>query len=310
VAVITGAGRGIGREYALEFARQGAKVVVNDLGGERDGTGADASPAAQVVEEIRALGGEAVADGGDVSDWDDAKRMIDTAIDTYGSLDVLVSNAGILRDRALVNMTEQEWDGVIRVHLRGTFAPARHAAAYWRARSKAGEPDGGTSRARSARGGARLITTSSSTGLFGNIGQTNYAAAKAGIAAFTVTAAKELGRYGVTANCVYPGAASRLTADLTRYENSDPESEGRSPASIAPLVVWLGSPESTGITGRVFGTRGHRITVAEGWRAGPYVDGDARWDPAELGKIVHGLVAEAEPNATFPMGETPSGEDA
>ncbi|HEY3685077.1 MAG TPA: SDR family oxidoreductase [Streptosporangiaceae bacterium] len=299
VAVITGAGRGIGREYALEFARQGAKVVVNDLGGERDGTGADASPAAQVVAEIRALGGDAVADGGDVSDWDDAKRMIDTAIDTYGSLDILVSNAGILRDRALVNMTEQEWDGVIRVHLRGTFAPARHAAAYWRAKSKAGEAVDG-----------RLITTSSSTGLFGNIGQTNYAAAKAGIAAFTVTAAKELGRYGVTANCVYPGAASRLTADLTRYEDSDPESEARSPASIAPLVVWLGSPESTDITGRVFGTRGHRITVAEGWRAGPYVDGESRWDPAELGKIVPGLVAEAQPNATFPMGETPSGEDA
>ena len=292
VVVITGAGRGIGREHALEFASQGAKVVVNDLGAEVDGTGSSAGPAGEVVDEIRGMGGEAVANGDDVSDYDGAGRLIQTAIDTFGTIDVLVNNAGILRDRMLVNMTIDEWDAVIRVHLRGTFAPTRHAAEFWRNRTKAGETNDG-----------RVINTTSPSGIYGNVGQTNYGAAKAGIASFTIIAAMELGRYGVTVNAIAPAALTRMTENLggfgeaptKRPEEFDP----LDPGNIAPLVVWLGSPESAAITGRVFNVQGDHISVAEGWVEGPAADKGDRWDPAELGKIVPDLVANAAPNANM-----------
>jgi NAD(P)-dependent dehydrogenase (short-subunit alcohol dehydrogenase family) len=290
VVVVTGAGRGIGREHALEFARQGARVVVNDLGAEVDGTGGSTGPAGQVVEEIRAMGGEAVANGDDVSDLDGAARIVQTAIDTFGGLDTLVNNAGILRDRMLVNMSADEWDAVIRVHLRGTFAPTRAALDYWRARSKAGEAND-----------ARVVNTTSPSGIYGNVGQTNYGAAKAGIAAFTVIAAMEVERYGVTVNAIAPAALTRMTENLGMGERAKevPADEWSplSPENIAPIVVWLGSPESRGITGRVFNVVGGHLSVAEGWVEGPAVDRDGRWDPAELSDIVPDLVARAAPNA-------------
>ncbi|HUE60757.1 MAG TPA: SDR family oxidoreductase [Acidimicrobiales bacterium] len=290
VVVVTGAGRGIGREHALEFARQGAKVVVNDLGAEVDGTGRSEGPAGEVVDAVRAMGGEAVANGDDVSDFDGAQRLISTAIDTFGGLDVVVNNAGILRDRMLVNMTPDEWDAVIRVHLRGTFNTSKIASEYWRERSKAGEDND-----------ARIINTSSPSGIYGNVGQTNYGAAKAGIASFTIIAAMELGRYGVTVNAIAPVALTRMTENLAvagQQPERRPEGfEPASPANIAPLVVWLGSPESKGITGRVFNVRGGQISVAEGWVAGPAIDKGERWDPAELGAVIPDLVERAAPNA-------------
>lgn len=289
VVIVTGAGRGIGRSHAIEFAAQGAKVVVNDLGASVDGTGADAGPAHEVVEAIEAMGGEAIANGEDVSDFDGAKRMIDAAIERFGRLDVLVNNAGILRDRMLVNMTVEEWDAVIRVHLRGTFSPAHHAAAHWRELAKAGQTND-----------ARIINTSSSSGIYGNPGQANYGAAKAGIAAFTIITAMELGRYGVTVNAIAPGALTRMTEGLASNDGVTPkadEFDARSPDNIAPLVVWLGSPESAEVTGRVFNVAGGRISVAEGWSAGPGVDKGDRWDPAELGKVIPDLVERAAPNA-------------
>ena len=288
VCVVTGAGRGIGREYALELARQGARMVVNDLGAEPDGTGSSTGPAGEVVEEVRALGGEAVADGADVSDWDAAERMIRTAIETYGRLDVLINNAGILRDRMLTNMSEEEWDVVTRVHLKGTFAPSRHAAAYWRARHK--EVGGSLD--------ARIITTTSVSGIFGNVGQTNYGAAKAGIAGLTVIAARELERYGVTVNAISPGAYTRLTAFLMP-DREEPEEGGwdaRGPENIAPVAVWLASSASRDVTGRVFLVDGGRVSVAEGWRRGPTANKEGRWDPGELGGVLPGLVEQAQPN--------------
>jgi NAD(P)-dependent dehydrogenase (short-subunit alcohol dehydrogenase family) len=290
VAIVTGAGRGLGREHALELARQGAKVVVNDLGAGVDGSGGSHGPADEVVEAIRDMGGEAVVNWDDVSDWEGARRMVETATETFGCLDVLVNNAGILRDRMLVNMTPEEWDDVIRVHMRGTFAPTRWAAGYWRDRSKAGEsPD------------ARVICTSSSSGIYGNVGQTNYGAAKAGIAAFTIIASMELARYGVTVNAIAPGARTRMTEDLARARGvADPapgEWDPRDPSNVAPLVAWLASEESGHVTGRVFNVAGGRISVAEGWHAGPEVDKGARWDPADLGPAVSSLVEQAAPNA-------------
>ncbi|MGH3743380.1 MAG: SDR family oxidoreductase [Mycobacteriales bacterium] len=289
VVIVTGAGRGIGREEALEFARQGSLVVVNDLGGARDGTGADSGPAQDVVDEIKAMGGEAVASTDDVSDWEAAQRLVRLAIDTYGRLDTLVNNAGILRDRMFFNMTPQEWDAVINVHLRGTFAPSRHAVDYWRARSKAGEPVA-----------ARLVNTSSSSGIYGNVGQTNYGAAKAGIAAMTVIAAKELERYGVLVNAIAPGALTRLTEDLQRPDSPEPppDWDPRSPAHIAPLVAWLGSADCS-VTGRVFNVRGGNISVAEGWHAGPEATKDGPWTTEEMGDLVPDLVARAAPNAAM-----------
>jgi NAD(P)-dependent dehydrogenase (short-subunit alcohol dehydrogenase family) len=290
VVIVSGAGRGIGRGHALEFARTGAKVVVNDLGAEVDGQGGSTGPAGEVVDEIRGMGGEAVANGDDVSDEKGAANLIQTALDTWGRLDVLVNNAGILRDRMLTNMSIDEWDAVIKVHLRGTFLPTHLAAAHWRERSKAGEEND-----------ARIINTSSSSGIYGNVGQTNYGAAKAGIAAFTVIAAKELLRYGITVNAIAPAALTRMTENLgmgQRAADRPPEAfDAMAPENIAPLVVWLGSPESRSITGRVFNVAGGRISVAEGWHAGPGVDKGDRWEPEELGTIIPDLVAQAAPNA-------------
>jgi NAD(P)-dependent dehydrogenase (short-subunit alcohol dehydrogenase family) len=285
VVIVTGAGRGIGRGHALEFARQGASVVVNDLGAEVDGSGSSTGPAGAVVDEIRAAGGEAVANGDDVSDWKGAERLVRTALETYGRLDVLVNNAGILRDRMLVNMTEGEWDKVIQVHLKGTFGPAHFAAEHWRERSRAGDEVD-----------ARIVNTSSTSGIFGNVGQTNYGAAKAGIAAFTIIAAQELGRYGVTVNAIAPGARTRMTENLrgARPAPGPGEFDGSAPANVAPLVVWLGCPESRGVTGQVFLVGGGRIGVARGWQRGPGVDKGARWEPEELSEIVPALVAEAQ----------------
>ena len=284
VAIVTGAGRGIGREHALMLAEHGAKVVVNDLGGEVDGTGGALSPAQEVVGLIKDSGGEAIANGDDVSDWEGAQRMVNQAIATFGGLDVVVNNAGILRDRMLSNMTEEEWDAVIKVHLKGTFAPARWAAAYWRERAKAGESND-----------ARIINTSSVSGIYGNPGQTNYGAAKAGIAAFTIIAAQELHRYGVTVNAIAPGALTRMTENLGMGQASEEEKERMSPRWIAPICTWLASAESAPVTGRVFEASGRVLGVAEMWHRGPTVEPVD--DPTEIGALVKKLMAEAQPNS-------------
>jgi len=284
VAIVTGAGRGIGREHALSLARHGAKVVVNDLGGNVDGTGDDRSPAEQVVAEIEEMGGEAVANGDNVADFAGAERMVRTAIDTFGDLHVVVNNAGILRDRVLANMTEAEWDAVINVHLKGTFAPARHAVAYWREQAKAGNPVSG-----------RVINTTSVSGIYGNPGQTNYGAAKAGIAAFTTIAALEVARYGVTVNAVAPVALTRMTEGLGPAPENDEEREARAPHWIAPVVTWLASEESGGVTGRIFEASGTMLAIAEGWHRGPITDPVD--DPTKIGDAVRDLHARARPNA-------------
>ena len=284
VAIVTGGGRGIGREYCLMLAAEGAKVVVNDLGGSRDGAGADIGPAHDVVAEIKAAGGEAVANGADVSNWDQAKGMIDQAVQTFGKLDVLINNAGILRDRMLVNMTEAEWDAVIQVHLKGTFAPAHHAAVYWRELNKeTGVPCN-----------ARLINTSSVSGIYGNIGQTNYGAAKMGIAAFTIISSRELRRYGVTVNAIAPGALTRLTEDLGGPITEERRRSG-DPKWVAPIAVWLASEESSEVSGRMFEASGGVLAIAEGWHRGPThepVD-----DPSKLGPIVGEMMKKARKNA-------------
>lgn len=284
VCIVTGAARGIGREYALMLADHGAKVVVNDFGGARDGTGGDPGPADEVVAEIEAAGGQAVANGADVSDFQQAKGMVEQAIDTFGRLDVLVNNAGILRDRMLVNMKEEEWDAVIQVHMKGTFAPAHHAGAYWRSQSKAGQPVD-----------ARLINTASVSGIYGNPGQTNYGAAKAGIAAFTIIASRELARYGVTVNCIAPGALTRLTEDLYPGEITEEMREAQSPRWVAPIVTWLASRESRDVNGRVFEASGRILAVAEGWHRGPSTEPVE--DPTTLGPIVRDLVSKARLNS-------------
>ena len=285
VVIVTGAGRGIGRGHAIEFAAQGAKVVVNDLGSEVDGSGHSTVPAEEVAAELRAMGAQAVANTDDVADAAGARNLVQTALDHFGGLDVLVNNAGMLRDRVLANMTEDEWDAVMRVHLKGTYQPSHVAAQYWRDLAKAGEAVDG-----------RIISTSSGSGLFGNPGQANYAAAKAGIVGFTLVAAKELARYGVTANVIAPAGRTRMTIPLglgadrdeDLYHWSDPE-------NVAPLVVWLGSAASAGVTGQVFEVMGGRIGVIEGFRRGPFVQQEDRWDPAQLGPIVADLVARSEP---------------
>ncbi|KXX61545.1 SDR family oxidoreductase [Rhodococcus sp. LB1] len=288
VVIVTGAGRGIGRAHALAFAAEGAKVVVNDIGAGIDGSATGESPAEQVVAEIVAAGGEAVVNGDDVADWAGAENLINTAIDTYGRLDVLVNNAGFLRDRMLVGMSEQEWDAVVRVHLKGHFATLRHAAAYWRAEAKAGNPVD-----------ARIVNTSSGAGLQGSIGQGNYAAAKAGIAEMTIQAAAELKNYGVTVNAIAPAARTRMTVGAggaMAEAMAAPEDgfDAMAPENISPLVVWLGSTESKDVTGRVFEVEGGKITVAEGWRHGPTQDKGARWEPKEIGPVVADLLAKAE----------------
>lgn len=284
VVVVTGAGRGIGREHALEFARQGARVVVNDLDTGPRGSGRSGGPAHDVVEEIRALGGQAVPNCDDVADWDGAGRLVKMAVSAFGGLDVLVNNAGFVRNRMLVSMTEQEWDDVIRVHLKGHFLPLRHAAAHWRERSKAGEALS-----------ARVINTSSVAGLLGSVGQGNYAAAKAGIVALTQVAAAELGRYGVTVNAIAPAARTRMTEEVFADMMAGPGDgfDAMATANVAPLAAWLGSAESGHVTGRVFEVEGGVISIATGWRHGPRIDRGGRWNPADVGSAVAQLLADA-----------------
>ncbi len=285
IAVVTGAGRGIGREHALELARQGAKVVVNDLGASPDGRGACDGPAHEVVTAVRELGGEAVANGADVADFDEAAAMVRQAVDTFGGLDILVNNAGFVRDRMLVNTSEEEWDAVIRVHLKGHFAPLRHAAAYWRAEAKEGR-----------QRAARVVNTSSGAGLQGSVGQTTYSAAKAGIAAMTLVAAAELGRYGVTVNAIAPVARTRMTVDAFPEMMAGTEGgfDPMDPANNSPVVAWLASEEAGDVTGRVIEVEGGRICVEEGWRHGPRRDLARRWQAAEVGEGVRALLAQAE----------------
>ncbi|HQY13284.1 MAG: SDR family NAD(P)-dependent oxidoreductase [Actinobacteria bacterium] len=274
VAIITGAGRGIGREHALYFASEGAKVVVNDLGGANDGSGADLTPAQQVVEEVRALGGEAVVNGDNVADWEGAQRLVNQAVETFGDLDILVNNAGILRDRVLVNMTEDEWDAVITVHLKGHFAPSRWAAAYWREQHKAG-----ITKPRN------IVHTSSTSGLFSNPGQANYGAAKTGIATFSQIIAKELVRYNVKSNTIAPGARTRLTLATPGLDDIMKPREHAfdpwDPANISPLVAYLAS-EQCAFTGETFLVQGGTVTMVESWQRGAGVERDSKWTVNEL----------------------------
>lgn len=285
VVVITGAGRGLGRAHALAFAAEGARVVVNDIGAALDGSGGSPEPAMEVAELIRSMGGEAIVNGDDVATWEGAARLIESAITAFGSLDTLVCNAGVLRDRMLVNMSEDDWDVVMRVHLRGHFGPLRHAAAHWRSQAKAG---------RTVRG--RVVLTSSGAGLYGNVGQLNYGVAKAGIAAMARIAAAELSRYGVTVNAIAPAARTRMTEGVFADAMAKPppgQFDAMDPANVSPLVVWLGSDEAGDITGQVFEVAGGTVGVAESWRPGPSRDKGARWEPAELGPVIRDLVARS-----------------
>jgi NAD(P)-dependent dehydrogenase (short-subunit alcohol dehydrogenase family) len=291
VVIVTGAGGGIGRAHALAFAAEGARVVVNDIGVGLDGSPAGGGSAAQgVVDEITAAGGEAVTSGANVADWAQAEELIQTAVDSFGGLDVLVNNAGIVRDRMFANTSEEEFDAVTAVHLKGHFATMRHAAAYWRGLVKEGNasPDDLN---------ARIINTSSGAGLQGSVGQANYSAAKAGIAALTLVAAAEMGRYGVTVNAIAPSARTRMTETVfaEMMATQDAEFDAMAPENISPLVVWLGSVESRDVTGRMFEVEGGIVRVAEGWAHGPQVDKGARWDPAELGSVVADLLGKARP---------------
>jgi NAD(P)-dependent dehydrogenase (short-subunit alcohol dehydrogenase family) len=286
VVIVTGAGRGLGRAHALAFARQGAAVVVNDVGVGLDGSGGSAVPAAGVVAEIRALGGEAIIAPYDVATSDGAEALVRTAVDTFGRLDTLVCNAGFLRDRMLVNLSEEEWNAVTRVHLTGHFLPLRHAALHWRAEAKAGRP-----------GSGRVVTTSSGAGLLGSVGQGNYTAAKAGVVGLTLVAAAELGRYGVRVNAIAPAARTRMTERVfaaTMAAPADGGFDAMAPENVSPLVVWLGSSDCD-VTGRVFEVEGGRVCVMEGFRHGPAADKGARWEPAELGPVVRGLLADVRP---------------
>ena len=287
VAIVTGAGRGIGRAHALALADAGATVIVNDLGATLAGEGADAAPARQVVAEIEAKGGVAAANGEDVADFLGAERLVRQAVDDFGRLDILVCNAGILRDRMLVNMTEDEWDSVIAVHLKGHFAPTRHAAAHWRERAKAGEE---------VRG--RVVTTSSPSGVFGNVGQTNYGAAKAGIAGFTLIAAQELARYGVTVNCLAPNARTRMTEETFDLGDAGDGFDPLDPANMSPLVVALCADEAQGITGQVFHVWGGAVNALRGWSAGELFESEGRPD---AGTLLDALLAR------FPEGVEPPG---
>jgi NAD(P)-dependent dehydrogenase (short-subunit alcohol dehydrogenase family) len=287
VAIITGAGRGIGREHALLLASEGARVVVNDLGGAVDGSGDDRTPAEQVVDEIRAFGGEALANADDIADWEGGRHLIDSTLEAFGDLHVLVNNAGILRDKMLVNMSEAEWDSVIHVHLKGHFVPTRHAAAYWREQVKAGREVS-----------ASVVNTSSTSGLLGNPGQTNYGAAKAGIAAFTVIAAKELERYGVRVNAIAPAARTRMTeqtpglGDIVKVPSDPAVFDVWNPANISPLVAYLAT-ESCPLSGQVFFVQGGQVRLFQPWSMTATVERDDRWTVAELAEALPGLVRGA-----------------
>ena len=293
IAIVTGAGRGIGREHALELARQGARVVVNDFGVSLAGEKQD-SPADEVVAEIVAMGGEAVANGADVADFEQAAAMVQQAIDTFGGLDILVNNAGFVRDRMLVNTSEEEWDAVIRVHLKGHFAPLRHAGAYWRAEAKEG-------RQRQAR----VINTSSGAGLQGSIGQATYSAAKAGIAGLTLVAAAELGRYGATVNAIAPVARTRMTVDafpdmMAGTGGTADAFDAMDPANNSPIVAWLASADAADVTGRVIEIEGGRICLEEGWRHGPHEDAGQRWESGQVGTAIRALIGQAaEPERVY-----------
>ncbi len=287
VAVITGAGRGIGREHALSLASHGAKIVVNDLGGDVNGEGGELSPAQSVVDEITTLGGEAVVNGANVANYEEAGAMINQAIETFGGIDILINNAGILRDRMIFKMEESDWDAVIAVHLKGTFNPISHASRYWREQSKAGnQPD------------ARIINTSSPSGIYGNVGQANYGAAKAGIASMTTIVAMELANYGVTVNAIAPAAFTRMTENLPGWSDLSDEQKGSmDPRWIANVVTWLASSEAAGITGRVFDVVGDRVGVAEGWVLGPQ---DSQTDdPSGLGPVIKKICNEARLNSNI-----------
>jgi len=285
IVIVTGAGRGIGRAHALEFARQGAKVVVNDLGVTADGSDASKGPADEVVEEIRAMGGEALANGADVADWEQTRALVAETIDAFGGLDVVVNNAGFLRDRMFVSAEESEWDAVVRVHLKGHFCTTRHAAEYWRNQSKAGEAVD-----------ARIINTSSGAGLQGSVGQSAYSAAKGAIASLTLVQAAEMGRYGVTSNAIAPAARTRMTEAI--FTDMAAPEEGafdeNAPENISPLVVWLGSAESREVSGRVFEVKGGIIGTSDGWRDGPIVDKGGRWEADEVGSAVHELMKKSQ----------------
>jgi NAD(P)-dependent dehydrogenase (short-subunit alcohol dehydrogenase family) len=287
VALVTGAGRGIGREHALMMASEGARVVVNDLGGDAAGGGGDTTPAQETVADIEAMGGEAVVNGGNVAKFDEAGAMVQQAIDTYGDINIVVNNAGILRDRMLFSMSEDDWDAVIGVHLKGTFGPSQHAATYWREKAKAGEDVYG-----------RIINTASPSGIYGNVGQTNYGAAKAGIAAFSIIAAQELVKYGVTVNCLAPTAWSRMTAPLMGGDDApDDLKEQISPRWIAVITAWLASPEAANVTGRCFDIRGDQLGIAEGWHLGPVATQTD--DPGDMGPVVAELMSKARLNASM-----------
>lgn len=278
VAIVTGAGQGLGRSHALALAQAGASVIVNDIG----------DAAQDVVREIHNAGGEAIATEGDVANWEYAASLIALATQTYGDLHAVINNAGIVRDRMLVSMAEVEWDDVLRVDLKGHFCPLRHAAAYWRERSKAGQVVD-----------ARVVNTSSGAGLMGSIGQVNYAAAKAGVAAMTLVAAAELARYRVTVNAIAPAARTSMTASVFAEAMRAPDSgfDAMDPDNVSPLIVWLASAKSREVTGRVFEIQGGVVGVADGWQSGPRADKGDRWDPSELGPVVRKLLAKAPPPA-------------
>lgn len=286
IVIVTGSGRGLGRAHALELARQGARVVVNDLGCELDGTGGGTGPAGEVVAEIRTAGGEAIANGDDVADFDGAARMVAAAREAFGGLDAVVNNAGFVRDRMFANAAEDEWDAVVRVHLKGHFAVARHAAAHWRDQAKAGKPVD-----------ARIVNTSSGAGILGSVGQAAYSAAKAGIATLTLVQAAELGRYGVTANALCPAARTRMTEGVFTEMMATPDQpdafDAMAPENVSPLVAWLVSSESAAVTGRMFEVEGGKVGLATGWQHGPTADKGDRWQAAELGPVVADLLAQA-----------------
>ena len=283
IVIVTGSGRGLGRSYALAFAREGARVVVNDLGTTLHGEGRDTATAQAVVDEIKAAGGDAVANGDDISDWEGAQRLVQTAVDHFGGLDVVVNNAGFVRDRMFVSATVDEWDATMKVHLRGHFCVSRHAVDFWRASAKQGKAVD-----------ARIINTSSGAGLNGSIAQSAYAAAKGGIATLTLVQAAELGKYGITANALAPAARTRMTeqAFADKMKRPDDGFDVQDPDNIAPTVVWLGSAASRHVTGCIFELEGGSIMIADGWNDGPRIDKGARWQPAEVGAAVERLLGE------------------